>query len=99
MDYNVYILDSIYLHKRSVMVHYLRQRLLTCFFSPKFTWCFFRLCASVSIHVIACMVTKFVALSLQKLQCSPTSDGAAAVVLANEEFVKVNGLQDKGDSY
>ncbi len=45
------------------------------------------------------MVTKFVALSLQKLQCSPTSDGAAAVVLANKEFVKVNGLQDKGDSY
>ena len=35
--------------------------------------------------------------SLQKLQCSPTSDGAAAAVLASEEFVKAHGLQDKGN--
>ena len=34
-------------------------------------------------------------LSLQKLQCSPTSDGAAAVVVANEGFVRANGLQDQ----
>lgn len=33
---------------------------------------------------------------MQKLQCSPTSDGAAAAVLANEEFVKAHNLQDKG---
>ena len=33
----------------------------------------------------------------QKLQCSPTSDGAAAAVVASEEFVKAHGLQDKGE--
>jgi acetyl-CoA acetyltransferase len=32
---------------------------------------------------------------LTKLQCSPTSDGAAAAILANEEFVKEHGLQDR----
>lgn len=32
---------------------------------------------------------------LTKLQCSPTSDGAGAAVLANEEFVKTHKLQDK----
>ncbi len=32
---------------------------------------------------------------LTKLQCCPTSDGAAAVVLASEEFVKKHNLQDK----
>ena len=35
--------------------------------------------------------------SLQKLQCSPTSDGAAAAVLASEKFVKDYGLHDKGN--
>lgn len=30
---------------------------------------------------------------LTKLQCCPTSDGAAAVVLANEEFVRRHGLE------
>ncbi|XP_065891419.1 sterol carrier protein 2-like [Dysidea avara] len=32
---------------------------------------------------------------LTKLQCSPTSDGAAAAILANEEFVKEHKLEDK----
>ncbi|XP_013918289.1 PREDICTED: non-specific lipid-transfer protein [Thamnophis sirtalis] len=32
---------------------------------------------------------------LTMLQCCPTSDGAAAVVLASEEFVKKNGLESK----
>ncbi|CAH1393826.1 unnamed protein product [Nezara viridula] len=32
---------------------------------------------------------------LTKLQCCPTSDGAAAAVLVNEEFVIRHGLQDK----
>lgn len=30
---------------------------------------------------------------LTKLQCCPTSDGAAAVILANEEFVRKNHLE------
>lgn len=30
---------------------------------------------------------------LTKLQCCPTSDGAAAVILANEEFVRMHHLQ------
>ena len=32
---------------------------------------------------------------LTKLQCCPTSDGAAAVVVANEEFVRKHGLEDQ----
>ncbi|HSA51399.1 MAG TPA: Nonspecific lipid-transfer protein [Yinghuangia sp.] len=32
---------------------------------------------------------------LTRLQCSPTSDGAAAVVVASERFVREHGLQDK----
>ncbi len=32
---------------------------------------------------------------LTKLQCCPTSDGAGAVVLASEDFVKKHNLQDK----
>lgn len=32
---------------------------------------------------------------LTKLQCSPTSDGAAAAILASEDFVKENKLQDQ----
>ncbi|XP_067937880.1 sterol carrier protein 2-like [Watersipora subatra] len=32
---------------------------------------------------------------LTKLQCSPTSDGAAAVILASEPFVKKHGLESK----
>ncbi|MFE3180085.1 lipid-transfer protein [Streptomyces violascens] len=32
---------------------------------------------------------------LTKLQCSPTSDGAAAVVVVSERFVDRNGLHDK----
>jgi sterol carrier protein 2 len=32
---------------------------------------------------------------LTKLQCSPTSDGAAAVVLASERFVEEHGLWDR----
>ena len=32
---------------------------------------------------------------LTKLQCSPTSDGSAAAVLASEDFVKKNGLESK----
>ena len=32
---------------------------------------------------------------LTKLQCCPTSDGAGAVVLASEEFVKKHNLQDQ----
>lgn len=32
---------------------------------------------------------------LTKLQCCPTSDGAAAAVLVSEEFVVANGLQDQ----
>ncbi|KAK9498201.1 hypothetical protein O3M35_004067 [Rhynocoris fuscipes] len=31
---------------------------------------------------------------LTKLQCCPTSDGAAAAILANEEFVRRHGLED-----
>lgn len=31
---------------------------------------------------------------LTKLQCCPTSDGAAAAVIASEEFVRANGLED-----
>jgi sterol carrier protein 2 len=30
---------------------------------------------------------------LTKLQCCPTSDGAAAVILANEEFIRMHHLQ------
>ena len=32
---------------------------------------------------------------LTKLQCCPTSDGAAAAILASEEFVRKHGLQDR----
>src|SRR5713226_4045233 len=32
---------------------------------------------------------------LTKLQCSPTSDGSAAAIIASEDFVKKHGLQDK----
>ena len=32
---------------------------------------------------------------LTMLQCSPTSDGAGAAILASEEFVKRNGLEGK----
>ncbi|MFD8543817.1 lipid-transfer protein [Streptomyces sp. NPDC059649] len=32
---------------------------------------------------------------LTKLQCSPTSDGAAAVVVASERFVRAHGLADR----
>ena len=32
---------------------------------------------------------------LTKLQCCPTSDGAAAAVLASEEFVIANGLENQ----
>lgn len=32
---------------------------------------------------------------LTKLQCSPTSDGSAAAVLASEDFVKKHNLQDR----
>ena len=32
---------------------------------------------------------------LTKLQCSPTSDGAGAVVVASERFVRAHGLQDR----
>jgi len=32
---------------------------------------------------------------LTKLQCCPTSDGAAAVILASEAFVKANRLEDQ----
>ena len=32
---------------------------------------------------------------LTKLQCCPTSDGAAAILLANEEFVIQNNIQDQ----
>lgn len=32
---------------------------------------------------------------LTKLQCCPTSDGSAAVVLANEEFVRKHNLQSQ----
>ena len=32
---------------------------------------------------------------LTKLQCCPTSDGSAAAVVANEEFVRRHGLQDQ----
>ncbi|RMZ93669.1 non-specific lipid-transfer -like, partial [Brachionus plicatilis] len=32
---------------------------------------------------------------LTKLQCSPTSDGSAAAVLASEDFVRKNGLESK----
>ena len=31
---------------------------------------------------------------LTKLQCCPTSDGAAAAIICSEEFVKANKLQD-----
>ena len=30
---------------------------------------------------------------LTKLQCCPTSDGAAAAILVSEEFIKANGLE------
>ena len=33
---------------------------------------------------------------LTKLQCCPTSDGAAAVILCSEKFMIENGLQDQG---
>jgi sterol carrier protein 2 len=32
---------------------------------------------------------------LTKLQCCPTSDGAAAAILCSEEFVKKHGLEDQ----
>lgn len=32
---------------------------------------------------------------LTKLQCSPTSDGSAAAILASEDFVRKNGLESK----
>lgn len=32
---------------------------------------------------------------LTKLQCCPTSDGAAAVVLASERFVRTHGLESQ----
>ncbi|MEE2672565.1 MAG: lipid-transfer protein [Myxococcota bacterium] len=32
---------------------------------------------------------------LTKLQCCPTSDGAGAAIVANEDFVKKHGLEDK----
>lgn len=39
--------------------------------------------------------SKPVFMPLTKLQCCPTSDGAAAVVLCSEEFVVKHGLQDR----
>lgn len=41
------------------------------------------------------LASKEICPPLTKLQCSPTSDGAAAAVLANEQFVKENKLEDK----
>jgi acetyl-CoA acetyltransferase len=32
---------------------------------------------------------------LTKLQCCPTSDGAGAAIIASEDFIKQNGLEDK----
>ena len=32
---------------------------------------------------------------LTKLQCCPTSEGAGAAIVADEEFVVAHGLQDK----
>lgn len=32
---------------------------------------------------------------MTKLQCCPTSDGAAAAILCSEEFVKKHGLEDQ----
>ena len=32
---------------------------------------------------------------LTKLQCCPTSDGGAAAVVASEEFVRLNKLEDR----
>ena len=32
---------------------------------------------------------------MTKLQCCPTSDGAAAAILCCEEFVKKHGLEDQ----
>ena len=34
---------------------------------------------------------------LTKLQCCPTSDGSAAAILASEQFVIQNNLQDQVD--
>ena len=53
---------------------------------------------TISIHAPYCLASRTLlySLSAQKLQCSPTSDGAAAAVVASEEFVKAHGLQDKG---
>lgn len=32
---------------------------------------------------------------LTKLQCCPTSDGAAAAVVCSEEFIRANGLENQ----
>ena len=39
--------------------------------------------------------SKMVYEPLTKLQCCPTSDGAGAAILANEEFVRKHGLEDQ----
>ncbi|MGH2785926.1 MAG: lipid-transfer protein [Actinomycetota bacterium] len=38
---------------------------------------------------------KMIHAPLTKLQCSPTSDGSGAVVLASEDFVRKHGLEDQ----
>lgn len=39
------------------------------------------------------MKSQMIHYPLTKLQCCPTSDGAAAAILCSEEFVKVNKLE------
>lgn len=41
------------------------------------------------------LAAKMIYSPLTKLQCSPTSDGSGAAVLASEEFVKKHNLQDR----
>lgn len=41
------------------------------------------------------LAAKMIYQPLTKLQCSPTSDGSGAAVLASEDFVKKHNLQDK----
>ncbi|MFG3120020.1 lipid-transfer protein [Streptomyces sp. NPDC048197] len=41
------------------------------------------------------LAAKVIHRPLTKLQCSPTSDGAAAVVVASERFVRAHGLADR----
>ncbi|WP_030807559.1 lipid-transfer protein [Streptomyces sp. NRRL S-337] len=41
------------------------------------------------------LAAKVIHRPLTKLQCSPTSDGAAAVVVASERFVRTHGLADR----